>query len=266
YRENRNHCGAHSTILQAWEFIEFAEAKILEQEWSPDVVVGRARLSGEYNYVPSTKTLYNWIDEGKMKVINMDLVLKLRRSTKQRNSRKHKKVLGTSIEERPASVETREEFGHWEIDTVLGHKSRDDALVTLIERKTRHKLITRIPTKPAPAVTEALQTVLTAYPDVGSVSKTITADNGSEFSELSEQGRGLGIDVYFAHPYASWERGSNERHNGLIRRFIKKGQPIHEYSDEQIDRVADWMNTLPRKILGYQAPNEAFAQFVDCVA
>src|SRR5699024_10555736 len=76
----------------------------------------------------------------------------------------------------------------------------------------------------------------------------------------------LGIDIYFAHPYASWERGSNERHNGLIRRFIKKGQPIHEYSDEQIDRVADWMNTLPRKILGYQAPNEAFAQFVDCVA
>src|SRR5699024_3482428 len=74
------------------------------------------------------------------------------------------------------------------------------------------------------------------------------------------------IDVYFAHPYASWERGSNERHNGLIRRFIKKGQPIHRYSDEQIDRVAEWMNTLPRKILDYLTPNEAFAQFIEGVA
>src|SRR5699024_9900257 len=103
-------------------------------------------------------------------------------------------------------------------------------------------------------------------PNVQRTFKTITSDNGSEFSELSEQGKEWKIDVYFAHPYASWERGSNERHNGLIRRFIKKGQPIHRYSDEQIDRVAEWMNTLPRKILDYLTPNEAFAQFIEAVA
>src|SRR5699024_5061343 len=96
--------------------------------------------------------------------------------------------------------------------------------------------------------------------------KTITSDNGSEFSELSEQGKHLGIDIYFAHPYASWERGSNERHNGLIRRFIKKGQPIHEYSDEQLDSAADASNPLPSKIMSYQAPNEAFAPLVAAVA
>src|SRR5699024_1886676 len=103
-------------------------------------------------------------------------------------------------------------------------------------------------------------------PNVQRTFKTITSDNGSEFSELSEQGKEWKIDVYFAHPYASWERGSNERHNGLIRRFIKKVQPIHRYSDEQIDRVAEWMNTLPRKILDYLTPNEAFAQFIEGVA
>lgn len=105
-----------------------------------------------------------------------------------------------------------------------------------------------------------------AYSDVQDVFKTITADNGSEFSELSDQGQGLGIDVYFSRPYASWERGTNERHNGLIRRFIKKGQAIHTYTDERIDDVENWMNTLPRKILNYQTPGEAFAKFVDCVA
>ena len=132
----------------------------------------------------------------------------------------------------------------------------------LIERNTRHKIIKRISSKSAPAVTKALTEIFAEYSNVQAYFKTITSDNGSEFSELSNQGASLGIDIYFAHPYASWERGSNERHNGLIRRIIKKGQPIHEYSNKQIDSVAKWMNTLPRKILGYQTPNEVFVHFV----
>jgi len=196
----------------------------------------------------------------------MDLAMKLRRSTKKTKSRKHKKVLGMSIEERPESIETRKEFGHWEIDTVEGHKSNDDALLTLVERKTRNKIIRRIQSNTSPAVTDALQEIFAEYPKVQDVFRTITADNGSEFSELSEQGEGLQIDVYFCHPYASWERGSNERHNGLMRRFIKKGQPIHSYTNKKLEEVEDWMNTLPRRILNYQAPGEAFAKFVDCVA
>lgn len=266
YKENRENCGAHSTVMTAWEFTSFAEEKIKEEKWSPDAAIGYAKRQEKFEYVPSTKTLYNWIDEGKLLVINMDLAMKLRRSTKERKSRKHKKILGTSIEERPESIETREAFGHWEIDTVLGHKSNDDALLTLVERKTRNKIIRRIPSKTSPAVTDALQDVFAGYAEVQDVFKSITADNGSEFSELSDQGKELGIDVYFAHPYASWERGSNERHNGLIRKFIKKGQPIHTYTDELIKDVAKWMNSLPRKILNYQTPGEAFAKFVDCVA
>jgi len=266
YEENRKNCGTHSTAMESWEFIGFAEEKIIHEKWSPDAAVGYAKRQGQYEYVPSTKTLYNWIDEGKLSVINMDLAMKLRRSTKAKKSRKHKKILGTSIEERPESIESRKTFGHWEIDTVLGHKSNDDALLTLVERKTRHEIIKRIPSKSAPAVTDALKDIFAGFSEVQEVFKSITADNGSEFSELSDQCKEPKIDVYFAHPYASWERGSNERHNGLIRKFIKKGQPIHTYSDKLIEDVANWMNTLPRKVLDYLTPAEAFAKFVDCVA
>src|SRR5690625_5035277 len=266
YEENRKNCGNHSKVMEAWEFNEFAEKMILEKKWSPDAVVGDAKRHEKFEYIPSTKTLYNWIDEGKLSVINMDLALKLRRSTKKVKSAENKKVLGMSIEERPESIETREEFGHWEIDTVLGHKSKDNALLTLVERKTRMEIIRRIPSKDASVVTDALNDIFSEFPNLQDTFKSITSDNGSEFSELAEQGKELQIDVYFAHPYASWERGSNERHNGLIRRFIKKGQPIHAYTNELIEDVENWMNTLPRKILNYQTPEEAFAQFIVCVA
>lgn len=266
YEENRENCGGHSTVMAAWEFNQFAEDKILIDNWSPDAVVGYAKRHDLFDYVPNTKTLYNWIDEGKLSVINMDLAMKLRRSTKKSKSAENKKVLGTSIEERPESVETREEFGHWEIDTVLGHKSKDNALLTLVEWKSRMEIIRRIPSKDTSAVTDALSDIFSEFPKLQNTFKSITSDKGSEFSELAEQGKKLHIDVYFAHPYASWERGSNERHNGLIRRFIKKGQPIHAYSDKLIEDVENWMNTLPRKILDYQTPEEAFAKFIDCVA
>jgi len=230
------------------------------------VVVGRAKKEGEYDCIPSTKTLYNWIDQGKMNVINMDLPLKLSRKTKSTKSRKHKKVLGTSIEDRPDHIENREEFGHWEIDTVLGHKSKDDALLTLVERKTRNKIIKRIESKDIPSVHKALNDIFAEYQEISNVFKSITSDNGAEFSELATLEEERQINVYFAHPYASWERGSNERHNGLIRRFIKKGQPIHSYTDETIADVENWMNTLPRKILEYETPEEMFEMFVNYVA
>lgn len=189
YDENHSNCGSHSTLMDAWEFIKFAEKMVLVKEWSPDAVVGYAKRHELFEYIPSTKTLYNWIDEGLLSVINMDLPMKFRRSKKTSKSRKNKKVLGTSIEERPESIETRDEFGHWEIDTVLGHKSKDEALLTLVERKTRMEIIRRIPSKSAPAVTDALQDIFIEYPKLQDTFKSITSDNGSEFSELADQGK-----------------------------------------------------------------------------
>src|SRR5699024_3062704 len=181
-------------------------------------------------------------------------------------SKSNKKVLGTSIEERPKSIETREEFGHWEIDTVLGHKSKDQALLTLVERKTRMTIVQRIQGKNAPEVRDALEGIVQEYPNVRQTFKSITADNGSEFSELSEQGKEMEIDVYFAHPYASWERGTNARHNDLHRRTIKNGQPNHTNTEPQNSEDNNWMNKFPGNILNYGKPEENFIHFIDCVA
>src|SRR5699024_8074216 len=234
YKENQKNCGSSNRLMTSWKFILFAEDKIMKEKWSPDAVVGYAKKQEFFESIPCTKTLYNWIDNGDLKIKNMNLALKLRRNTKSSKSRNNKKIFGTSIEERPESIETRKEFGHWEIDTVLGHKTKDQALLTLVERKTRMAIVRRIFSKSAPAVNDALKGIFRQYPDVQQTFKSITVDNWSEFSELSEQGEGKSIDVYFAHPYASWERGTNESHNGLLRRFIKKGQSIHSYSDQHI--------------------------------
>lgn len=263
YEEHRESSGCPSVMPKAAAFLQFAEEKILKDDWSPDAVVGYARKCAEWkgHYIPCAKTLYNWIDAGVLTIINMDLPLKLRRSTKKKRARQNKRVYGTSIEERPESVESREEFGHWEIDTVIGKKSNDEALLTLVERKTRKELMMRLEGKDAFSVEKGLQTLLAPYrKDLTLVFKTITADNGSEFSDLDALGQKEGISIYFSHPFASYERGSNERHNGLIRRFIKKGEAIHSYTDEKLQNVETWMNGLPRKILGYETPDEVFAR------
>lgn len=269
YQENRRHCGAPSCVMKAWSFLRYAEEKILKNHWSPDAVVGHARMNSEFEgtYMPCTKTLYNLIDEGKLSVINLDLAMKTRRSTKKKAVKKNQRILGQSIEKRDPVIETREEFGHWEIDTVIGKKSHDEALLTLVERQTRKELMVRIPGKNASSVQDALKTLMAPYEGrLSTVFKSITADNGSEFSELGTFGQEREISVYYTHPYTSSERGTNERHNGMIRRFIKKGQPIHRYSDALLEDVETWMNELPRKILGYQTPNQAFARSLSLAA
>lgn len=268
YKENRQHCGAQSVVMKAWDLLRYTEKKILEEQWSPDAIVGHAKKLSQFkdSYIPSTKTIYNLIDQCKLSVRNIDLEMKLRRSTKERPLRKNKRVFGKSIEKRCDSVESREEFGHWEIDTVIGKKSNDEPLFTLTERKTRKELLLRIPNKNASSVESGLETLLEPYKgSLPQVFKTITADNGSEFSELSTLEE-EGISIYFSHPYASYERGTNERHNGIIRRFIKKGHPIHSYSDKRLHEVETWMNELPRKILDYETPTEMFDRCVALVA
>jgi IS30 family transposase len=259
YEKNRSACGRKSKVLQVDSFLRYAEQKILKDKWSHDAVVGTARR--EKIFDPSsmvcTKTLYNYIDRCLLKVRNIDLFIKTRRKPKKNASRNHKRLYGKSISERPDSIEKREEFGHWEIDTVLGKRSSDNVLLTLTERKTRYHLLLPLANKTAEAVDEALKRLKTQYGSIFSrVFKSITADNGSEFANLNVHG----IDIYYAHPYSAWERATNERHNGLIRRLIPKGTAIKELSFSQIERVQNWCNTLPRKILGYRQPAELFFQ------
>lgn len=207
------------------------------------------------------KTLYHYIDMGLIGVKNIDLPMKVRLNTRKQRSRKNKRVLGRSIEERPAEVAERKEFGHWEIDTVIGKKSNDQTLMTLTERKTRQEIIARVAAKDSPSIRDALSALKKDYgANFSKVFKTITADNGSEFAELAATVEEDGTEVYFTHPYTSCERGTNERHNGLIRRFIPKGKSISSVAEETISYVQNWCNSLPRKILGYRTPAECFRE------
>ena len=268
YEQNRKACGAKMKLDEAIEFIQFAEKKILHDNWSPDAVCGYAKRHGLFdNAIVCTKTLYRYIDLGICGVKNIDLPMKMRLNTKKRRSRQNKRILGQSIEERPLNVEQREEFGHWEIDTVIGKKSQDAALLTLTERKTRKELIVKLSSKSSEAVSKAIADLREDYGSrFSQVFKTITADNGSEFAELGMSVKDEKTEVYFTHPYTSCERGTNERHNGLIRRFIPKGKAISEVSDATIVYVEDWCNQLPRKILGFRTPEECFREELSLLA
>lgn len=244
-------------------FVEWADTKMLEDKWSPDVVVGFARENElfETAIIPCTTTLYHWIDSDVMKTRNLDLLEKLSRNTKKntKKARRNQRVLGPSIEERPQEIETRKSFGHWEIDTVIGSKvASDPVLLTLVERKTRYEVILKIKDKTAQAVDEAIESLhQRAGESFSQLFKTITSDNGSEFAGLHTSLQEV-VNVYFTHPYASWERGTSENQHKIIRRFLPKGQPLEAICDRQCLRIQNWMNDYPRKQLGYQTPHDLF--------
>ena len=266
YESNRKNCGPKFKMLQCEAFIEYVTKMFFDKKHSLDAISGASK---RLNMFPDsqrvcTKTLYNYVDLGILQISNLDLPLKLRRSTKNTRIRKHKKHLGTSISERPEHINDRSEFGHWEIDTVIGKKNKSEpVLLTMTERMTRKESIFKIPGKNTESVQKAIQNLMDES-DVyfSKIFKSITSDNGSEFAELSSISDSTATNVFFAHPYSSGERGTNERHNGLIRRFIPKGRSINDYTFESIARVENWCNTLPRKILGYLTPDEAFENHI----
>lgn len=147
YRNNRQNSCRTFRRLECNDFINYAVNKMKNYSWSPDACVGNALAKGKFqrSQIVCTKTLYNYIDLGLLAVINADLPMKLRRNTKPSKVKNHKKKLGKSIAERPSNINNREEFGHWEIDTVVGQKSKDDyVLLTILERKTRNAIINKI--------------------------------------------------------------------------------------------------------------------------
>lgn len=262
YAKNRKNCGSKYKLLKCERFIEHVYKLFYENKHSFDSITGSCRISESFAAADMVcfKTLYNYVDKGLLQISNVDLPFKLKRETKSNRIRSHKRKLGTSIDLRPDVINSRSEFGHWEIDTVIGSKSKEDnVLLTITERMTRKQIIRMIPSKTADAVQYSLNEL---FNECGSlytkVFKSFTADNGLEFSKLSTLENSSSVKVYFAHPYSSGERGTNERHNGLIRRFIPKGKSIRAYSNKAIIKVQNWCNSLPRKILGYLTPDQAF--------
>lgn len=265
YKENRRNSRRQYKRLQVAAFIDYVEYWF-SKGWSLDASAGKALESGKFHQGQTvcTKTLYNYVDAGLIGIKNIDLPEKLKRNTKREKVRKNKRILGDSIELRPESVELREEFGHWEVDTVIGSKCEDEpCVVTLVERKTRNSIWIKAENHTADSVQSAIQSVVNYFGSMASsVFKSVTGDNGSEFARLAEL-VSQGTSIYFTHPYSSWEKGTNECHNKLLRRFIPKGVSMRGYSADDIAYMADWANTLPRKILGYRTPDELFEEELD---
>ena len=166
----------------------------------------------------STKTLYNYVDLGLLKIKNIDLPEKHSRKTKSTKNRENKRIFGNSIEQRPNIVDTREEFGHWEIDSVIGRKVEGESQVmTIVERKLRKSIWIKIRNHLAEAIDEVLSALINQFGDkYNEVFKSITGDNGSEFANLCLV-ESKGIAVYFTHPFSSYEKGTNECYNKMLR-------------------------------------------------
>ena len=218
---------------------------------SVDTFVHTYRLQHVDAVVPSTKTLYNYIHQGllEIKAIDLPRAVRIRKKSNKRPSTK--KHLGKSIEEGPEEINNRSRFGDWEIDSVLGLKTvGEPSILTLVERQTRYAVTRKLVEKKAEYVSQAVLECMKLYPI-----KSITADNGNEFSSLSKI---EGLDVYFAHAYSSYERGTNENFNGLLREFIPKGTSLKELNPTLLEDYTKAINERPRRIHSYQSAKKLF--------
>ena len=270
YKEHRTHCRKPCKLDDDLfePFIQWLVNQVREKRWSLDVCVGYAKLHQLFptDEMVCTKTLYNMLWAGKLPITVFEVPRALSRKQHRKWNRKNKRMLGRSIDERPAVVDEHEEIGHWEADTVVGKRQGKEAVVfTLVERITDHYIAIKIPGRNSAGVSQAMAQLHEQYGDCfAQVFKTITADNGPEFENFSNA-ESWGTRVYFAHPYSSWERPRNERHNGMLRDYIPKGESIEKYTDEEILSFADALNSLPRKVLGYHMPADLFDAFLDKV-
>lgn len=248
-----------------YELVKEIERLIIKEKMSPYAAAETIKQSGKFKITLSYKTIYNYIDAGLFpNLTNKHLPVK-----KDKKKQKYDKIRqalnntkGTGISERSKEVENREEYGHWEMDTVVGKKGTSTVLLVLTERKTREEIIRKIESKSQYCVVRELNKI---ERKLGSKKfretfKTITCDNGCENldydgieqSVLTKQRR---TKVYYAHPYSAWERGSNENANKLIRRFIPKGTDIGEFSHERIEMIEQWINNYPRRLFDGKSSN-----------
>ena len=269
HNENATAKGPRVKLMANSAEVEFIRHYILIKKWSPDAVAARMKQNGMPNAV-CAKTIYNYIDKGEIPGVSNETLLEKRMRGKKHKSlhrqAKRGTPLGRSIEDRPEEVADRLVYGHWEIDLVVGGKGMGSAaLLTLVERKTRKLIIRKIKDKTQASVLRAINGIERSMGQEAFkvMFISITADNGSEFLdclalEQSVKVRSKRTHIYYAHPYSSWERGTNENTNRIIRRFIPKGCNIGSYTRSEIRAIEEWINKYPRKILDFKTAEELF--------
>jgi len=247
----------------------FVCERIVEHRESPAVVAFRMRAACLTGAV-CAKTLYTYIDQGLIAGVSNESLWEKRQRRKRgrRVLRRGRKTPARreSIEKRPPEVASRLQFGHWEIDLVVGPTTASHAaLLTLVERKTRTLIVRKLPDKSQDSVLRTLRHLEREYGPSRFRRQflSITADNGSEFLDVehlqsSAFSRRQRTRFFYAHPYASWERGTNENANRMVRRFIAKGRDIQTVTHDTLRTVERWINQYPRQVLAFASPQQLF--------
>lgn len=261
--------GPKLKIDNDYELKEYVEKSIKEYKKSPEVIAKEIK-NMNFKTKICARTIRNNIYAGDIYDIkSTDMIYNKEYKNKNKDKTICEKVPPEkSIDYRPKEANTREEYGHWEGDLIIGKRKKGAVLFTLTERMTREEIIVKIPGKKGEYVAKALDMIEKKYKNIFyNKFKTITFDNGVEFrnwksleKSYDNRRKKSRIQVYYAHPYCSGERGSNENANRLIRRFIPKGTDITTISEEFIQYIEDWINNYPRAMFNYKSTNEILSQ------
>jgi IS30 family transposase len=236
---------------QTWQHVE----RLLRQDWSPEQITGRLKLEQQPSVSHEWIYLYVYADKRRGGTLHHHL----RSQKKQRKRysgyiRRGQIPNRISIDKRPKIVASKRRFGDWEADTIVGARHKG-GIASAVERKSKLTRLRKLATKSA---AEMKDNCIALLAPLAARVHTITVDNGKEFCEHEQIAAKLKARIYFAHPYASWERGLNENTNGLVRQYFPKKFEFNRITDKDLQQVEDLLNNRPRKTLGYRTPNEVF--------
>ena len=267
YRLNMTAHGAPLKVGKDYEFVHYVERRVCVDRISPAAVCGEIRRNRLFKTIISKTTMYRYIAQGIFMGISSEDLPVGQRQRHYRKTVAKRPPKGTSIERRPADILLRRDFGHWEMDCVVGKQYTRNVLLVLTERQTRYEIIMKMPNRKAATVVQYLDRLERRYGKrFQALFKSITVDNGSEFADFAGLERsvygGKRTAVYYCHPYTSCERGSNERINRDIRRQFPKGTDFSKVTDKRVREVAAWVNAYPRELFGFATSAEAFASAV----
>lgn len=233
----------------------------LLKQWTLEQIAERIKIEYPKDTIMSIshEAIYRHIYLTPQGALNKKLIkLLVRKKTRRRPAKKRRgtgsKIINqVSIDNRPKHIDLRKEIGHWEGDLVIG-KNHKSAIGTIVERKSRFTLIVKLKSKKAEEIAKMFSRILNKLNPV--VKKTMTYDNGIEMAKHEIITQKTAVKIYFAHPYSSWERGTNENTNGLIRRYLPKGTDFNQIDEKLLITIQDKLNNRPLKIIGYKTPKE----------
>ena len=247
--------------ISTYKQLKFYVYKGLLSNWTPEQIAGRIKEKYPNDSIMSIshESIYRYIYTHPQASLNKKLIKLLVRKKTRRKPSKKKRGTGSkiinqvSIDNRPKHIDLRNEIGHWEGDLIIG-KNHKSAIGTIVERKSRYTIIIKLNSKKSDEVAKMFSKKLNQLNPL--FKKTMTYDNGIEMAKHEKITQKTGMKIYFAHPYSSWERGTNENTNGLIRRYLPKGTDFNEINEKMLQIIQEKLNNRPRKIIGYKTPKE----------